>query len=263
MQLANEQIQTVQHYLMGIRLSAELREELLDHLCCEIETALTSGQSFDTALQKTLSNWNQQRLRRLNNSILFTKYQPMFLRFTAIAASLALLLWINPFQKENATAHALNTPATEQAVAPTANPAPLTIPILASDIIERPTASPLRGMALTDAHSGFGMRRHPITKKLLMHRGIDLVAPLGTPVYATANGQVIFAGPNGDNGIQVRIAHEGGYTTVYNHLQEALVKEFDVVNLGAQIAKVGNTGASTGPHLHYEIWHNDEAIDPC
>lgn len=263
MQLANEQIQTIQHYLLGTRLSAELREELLDHLCCEIETALASGQSFEAALQKTLSNWNQQRLRRLNNSILFTKYQPMFLRFTVIAASLALLLWINPFQKENVAAPALNKPVAEQATTPRANPAPLTIPRLTRDIFERPTASPLRGVALTDAHSGFGMRRHPISKKMLMHRGIDLVAPLGTPVYATANGQVIFAGPNGDNGIQVRIAHQGGYTTVYSHLQEALVKKFDVVNLGVQIAQVGITGASTGPHLHYEIWHNDEAIDPC
>ena len=263
MQLANEQILTVQHYLINSPLSNGLREELLDHLCCEIEASIDNGQSFELALQQTLSSWNQQRLRQLNNSILITKYRPMFFRFTAIAASLALLLWINPFQNTKPASQVINQDKKEvnkPIEHPRLTPS---IPILAQDIIDRPTASPLRGVALTDAHSGFGMRRHPISKQMVLHRGVDLLAPMGTPVYATADGRVVFAGRNGDNGIQVRIVHQGGYTTVYNHLSEATVQVSDYVALGAPIAKVGSTGASTGPHLHYEIWHNNEAIDPC
>lgn len=258
MQLKTEQIRMVEAQLADIRLNAQLRAEVVDHLCCQIEVAMNGGISYESALQKALQSWDRRQLRQLNNSILIAKYRSMLVRASALVAILAGVFFLRPDFNPVANAPLDIQPQTE-------------LPDPASSLsftnlqqeIQRPTASPLRGVALTDAHSGFGMRRHPISKEMLFHKGIDLVAPLGTPVYATADGKVIFAGPNGDNGIQVLIAHQGGYTTVYNHLQGHNVRAGQIILQGVQIATVGSTGASTGPHLHYEIRRNDEAINPC
>lgn len=134
--------------------------------------------------------------------------------------------------------------------------------LLLDPAFDPPGASPLRGVVLTDAHSGFGKRRHPISKRILMHKGIDFPASLGTEVLATADGEVIFAGDHGPDGIQVVIQHADGYSTAYNHLQSHLVKPGQQVTLGQVIAAVGSTGQSTGPHLHYEVRKDGQAVNP-
>jgi len=110
--------------------------------------------------------------------------------------------------------------------------------------------------------SRFGVRIHPILKIRKMHTGIDFVANTGTPVYATGTGKVVFVGKNGGYGLEVRIDHGFGYRTLYAHLSKVLVKRGQKVKRGDLIAKSGNSGLSTGPHLHYEISHNGRKLNP-
>ncbi|MCF8380628.1 MAG: peptidoglycan DD-metalloendopeptidase family protein [Bacteroidales bacterium] len=111
--------------------------------------------------------------------------------------------------------------------------------------------------------SGFGMRIHPITKKEVLHKGIDLAAPLGTDVVASADGVVADAGydPKGA-GRFITIKHDETYTTFYSQLDEVLVEVNQEVKKGGLIGKVGSSGLSTGPHLHYEVRIENTAVDP-
>lgn len=109
---------------------------------------------------------------------------------------------------------------------------------------------------------GFGMRNHPILKVRRMHEGIDIVTDTGTPVYASGNGIVAFVGRNKGYGLEVEIDHGFGYRTVYAHLSGTKVKSGQKVSRGDLIAKTGNTGLSSGPHLHYEVHHNGVKQDP-
>lgn len=107
---------------------------------------------------------------------------------------------------------------------------------------------PVRGARKT---SPPGMRLHPILKRWKYHAGWDYAAPTGTPVYATASGTVSFAGRAGGYGNMIQLSH-GRVTTRYAHLSVILVRKGQSVSQGQTIGKVGSTGLSTGPHLHYE-----------
>ncbi|PAF50980.1 peptidase M23 [Helicobacter sp. 13S00401-1] len=110
----------------------------------------------------------------------------------------------------------------------------------------------------------FGMRMHPILHILRFHAGIDLATKVGTPVYASADGVVDYAnnGYNGGYGKLVKISHSFGFRTYYAHLSKILVQAGEFVKKGQTIAYSGTTGASTGPHLHYEIRFLGKPINP-
>ncbi len=110
--------------------------------------------------------------------------------------------------------------------------------------------------------SPFGERIHPVTGARSVHRGIDLAVPSGTNVFSPASGRVARVWTDSTCGNGLRIAHSNGYETVYCHLSNALVKNGDVVNAGCVVAKSGNTGRSTGAHLHYAIKKDGEYINP-
>lgn len=110
--------------------------------------------------------------------------------------------------------------------------------------------------------SEFGKRRHPIRKSFIMHKGIDLAAPRGTPILAVSAGVVTFSGWRNGYGRTVEIRHPNGWASVYAHAQRLLVKKGDHVLQGQSIAQVGSTGDVTGPHLHFEIRKHDKLIDP-
>lgn len=111
--------------------------------------------------------------------------------------------------------------------------------------------------------SQWGYRRDPITGKLkVKHSGIDLRAKIGTPVYAPAPGVVRVAGWLRGYGKIVILDHQGGYSTRFAHLDSFRVKSGDLVRMGERIAATGNTGRSTGPHLHYEIRKDEVALNP-
>jgi len=94
------------------------------------------------------------------------------------------------------------------------------------------------------------------------HQGIDLAAPAGTPVTATADGRVGFAGQSGDYGRMVVIDHGNGWQTVYAHLKRIQVAKGERVRAGAVIGTVGKSGNATGTHLHYEVRRNGQPVDP-
>lgn len=124
-----------------------------------------------------------------------------------------------------------------------------------------PYAAPLANVRLTSA---FGSRVHPIHKTVLDHGGIDLAAPTGTPVMAAADGIVDFVGANPLYGNYVVLRHGNGQQTYYGHLSafEAGLKAGQAVQQGQRIGKVGSTGQSTGPHLHFEVRDRGQPIDP-
>lgn len=110
--------------------------------------------------------------------------------------------------------------------------------------------------------SPFAERVDPITGEERWHKGVDLRAKYGDPVYAAASGRVIFTGVLGGYGNLIQISHGKGYVTYYGHLSKIYAKRGQKVRRGALIGRVGATGRVTGPHLHFEIRKNGKALDP-
>ena len=127
------------------------------------------------------------------------------------------------------------------------------------EIAELPVAHPAPGRAVT---SGFGQRRDPILGRTAFHAGIDFRTPTGTPISAPAHGTVVKAGRHGGYGKMVELRHANGLTTRFAHLSRIGVKIGARVHRGQVIGRSGNTGRSTGPHLHYEIRSGGEAVNP-
>ena len=94
------------------------------------------------------------------------------------------------------------------------------------------------------------------------HNGIDIVSKKGDLIKCAGDGMVVFSGYNGDLGNTIIVSHPFNYFTVYSHCDSIFVKERDLVSKGEHIAILGNTGKTTGPHLHFEIWNNNTIIDP-
>ena len=144
------------------------------------------------------------------------------------------------------------------------------IPTAGAEIVASPTAS---APAATDTgyvrpvegrlSSKFGPRVHPITGQLRPHRGVDFSAPTGTPISAAAGGTVTFSGEQGGYGNVVIIDHGDGTESRYAHQHTLDVAVGQTVRAGDQIGTVGSTGLSTGPHLHFEIRRDGEAVDPA
>jgi murein DD-endopeptidase MepM/ murein hydrolase activator NlpD len=122
--------------------------------------------------------------------------------------------------------------------------------------------SPLNGQLITT--SAFGQRTDPLgSGSVHHHNGIDLRAAIGSPAYAARSGTVVGVMNNPILGLYIIIQHEAGYQSVYGHLSAALVKKGAIVKTGELIARTGNTGASTGPHLHFEVRKYGKAINPA
>lgn len=126
-----------------------------------------------------------------------------------------------------------------------------------------PAIQPIANQELYRLASGFGMRTHPVYRVKKMHTGIDFAAPIGTPIYATADGTITnvslrFSG----YGKMIEVDHGFGYKTRYAHLHDFNVKVGQQVKRGELIGYVGNTGLSTAPHLHYEVLLNNKPINP-
>ena len=125
-----------------------------------------------------------------------------------------------------------------------------------------PAIQPVLNKDLQRVASGYGVRVDPVYHVRRMHTGMDFTAPTGTEIFATGNGVVCFVGWKQGYGNTVMVDHGFGYKTLYAHLYKALVRKGQKVKRSDIIALVGNSGKSTGPHLHYEVRLQDKPIDP-
>lgn len=127
------------------------------------------------------------------------------------------------------------------------------------EMANMPSILPVNGTLI----SGFGYRNHPVSGFSKFHEGLDFACPVGTPIYASGNGVVEIA-ESGESGygICLNINHQNGYRTKYAHLSKMMVRSGQAVKRGQLLAYSGNTGLSTGPHLHYEVSFKDVKTDP-
>ena len=123
-----------------------------------------------------------------------------------------------------------------------------------------PVRMPLLGDA--SVSSPFGYRADPFLGRLALHPGVDLIEAYGDEIHAAGAGRVVHAGPMGGYGMMVEIDHGNGLTTRYAHMSQALVAEGQDVAQGAVLGRIGSSGRSTGPHLHYEVRVDGEPVDP-
>nr|WP_188645804.1 M23 family metallopeptidase [Tsuneonella deserti] len=138
-------------------------------------------------------------------------------------------------------------------------PTSISTPTAPTKGVSIPSRAPL---AVGSTSSGYGMRTHPVLGGMRAHKGIDLAAPVGTPVYATADGKVERADWFSSYGLYVAIEHGSDLETRYAHMSRLAVAAGQHVNKGDIIGYVGTTGRSTGPHLHYEVRVSGEAVNP-
>lgn len=134
---------------------------------------------------------------------------------------------------------------------------------LNDSLLSAPGIAPVAPNDYLTISSGFGLRIHPITKRLQGHDGIDFAANIGNPIRSTGNGIVTTADKNSNGyGNYVVINHGYGFTTLYAHMSKLYVKKGDTIQRGQIIGAIGNTGSSTGPHLHYEVIVNGAKKNP-
>jgi murein DD-endopeptidase MepM/ murein hydrolase activator NlpD len=138
-------------------------------------------------------------------------------------------------------------------------PASVSTPVAPTMGVSIPSRAPLAASTTT---SSYGMRNHPVLGGMKAHKGIDLAAPVGTPVYATADGTVERADWFSSYGLYVAIEHGSDLETRYAHMSRLAVAAGQHVHKGEVIGYVGTTGRSTGPHLHYEVRVDGEAVNP-
>ena len=122
-----------------------------------------------------------------------------------------------------------------------------------------PLSLPIHDYRVT---SGFGPRLDPFKKRAAFHAGVDFGTATGTPVYATLSGTVTRSGYKGPYGLVVEIDHGNGFRSRYGHLARSRVRRGQAVEFQQHIADAGNSGRSTGPHLHYEVWYEGKVRDP-
>jgi murein DD-endopeptidase MepM/ murein hydrolase activator NlpD len=232
MHLTEQQVIYIQQHLKDEGLSYEpLKDEILDHLCCMTEAKMQLGNSFHNAVKIAFSNFQKEEITAIQKQIIYSSTRKKQIMKVTSFFTLGFLLTFST--------------------------------VYWGFLQDPPTINPLKGDY--EISSGFGMRPHPIQKTEKMHKGIDFKAPKGTPVVATADGVVVkakFKEAGYGYGKHIIIKHDDHYKTLYAQLSEMDVKEGDVVKKGQIIGKVGSSGQSTAPHLHYEVIKDGKHQDP-
>ena len=213
-----------------VDLDMTLQDELIDHYCTMYESLLPDHEE-ESALSQVIDRIHSQQFK--SKSYMTNYIILLLLAFTSIVSF-----------------SIINTQENE---------ANISLPIVLE--VEPPMGNPLGAIEM-DISSGFGMRRHPINKQMKKHTGIDLKAPQGTPVSTVVEGKVLESGYDNLYGYYIVIEHDDEYTTRYHHLEGVDVQQGQLVKKDEVIGRVGSTGVSTGPHLHYEVIKNGEQIDP-
>lgn len=213
----------------SIGQNAKVQDELFDHWCCFIEVTMSQGSSFEQAYQQMKCHFDIDEAKQIEQNYL--AYHPR-------------RPWLTTIQRVSSMAAML-----------------LFLVVAGVDAQKRPDISPLyNSYSIT---SPFGERIHPISHEEVHHNGIDLKAPMSTPIRATADGtiKIVKDVPDG-HGLHIIIQHSDGYETLYGNLSRASVTPGQTIVKGEIIGKSGNSGQSTAPHLHYEIRQNQKPVNP-
>jgi len=248
LELNEQQLLFVSERLTNMGLEYEpLYDELLDHISCTIEIKMIDGQNFHQACNTVFNAFGKEGIKELQKQIIYSHNQnsnrmkKLSLVFVTMFFFIGPLFWLGLFSDKEI----IDTDR-------------FTISSIDDD---PPSLKPLGdGYEVTSA---FGSRFHPIFKKKKMHKGVDFKAPIGTPVYATSNGTIVKVRlDNKGYGKHIVIQHDDVYQTMYAQLSEINVEEGEIVKKGQQIGKVGSSGTSTGPHLHYEVIKLGVPVNP-
>lgn len=268
-ELNEEQVILIEKKLEELGLNyVPLQDELLDHICCVAEEEMGKGKTFQEANQAIFENFGKDELKELQDQTIFFTHQKSQRMKSFVFAVLTLLLIpsIGLFFSNS------NMDITKKGIQPPSPQDMMTMQNLLSeeeeigmashiDFHEPPSIKPLDGDF--EVKSGFGYRIHPFIKKKRFHSGIDFAAPEGTPVLATADGEVIISKTNKTGyGKHIVILHDEGFKTMYAHLSKLKVKKGEKIKKGDIIGLVGTTGTSIAPHLHYEVVKDGKKVDP-
>ena len=209
-----------------------LKEELLDHICCEMEALIAAGMPFGVALDRAFDTFREDEMKKIEKQTIQLIHQKRLIMKKVSVLTLLLLLTVTTL-------------------------------IWANRQEDPPWGSPIKGDF--EISSNFGYRMHPLKKIKKLHTGIDIRAKLGTEVLATADGVVTKALVSaGGYGTYVVIQHDDHYQTLYSQLDsDLMVKVGDKVKTGTVIGLIGEPHFGTGPHLHYEVLKDGEKEDPA
>ncbi len=227
--------------LIKHKVKGEIQDEFLDHYLTRYEHLLSNGISKKAAAQKTFSEINIKQLKRANKAIFFI-HQKRKIQIAMLAISLFTLLSILQF-----------TTSVES------NPEVIVDhEIMQSDSIQ--LGKLLDGPIHVSSH--FGLRKHPLMQKELLHKGIDLKANIGDAVYSPLDGIVEKVGYDQKRGNYIELSHAEGYTTRYYHLSKVSLGKNQAITKGKKIGEVGSSGMALSPHLHFEISKKETLKDP-
>ncbi len=226
--LTQTQIIYIKNDLKSRKPASGFKDELLDHMCTSVEEKLNDGQSFSDAYKQSILEFTEQGFLELKNQSPVVKKKRRILATQLSGATVAAMIFMM---------------------------------VLGVEAQDPPSINPLYEDAVIS--SGFGMRFDPRTKERKPHFGIDFKCPEGTPIKATADGVVTLAQEKeGGYGVRIKIEHDEHFTTAYAHLSKLKVKEGQKVKKGEIIGLSGNSGFSTAPHLHYEVFKDGKRVDP-
>ncbi len=260
----------------GIK-NPEIKDEILDHLIFGVEKRMENGILFHDAIKIEIDNFGEDNFKEIleNRRMIFRKKnKKILLRIAAtlifIFPILAMLIFYgNKNTQENNVAKSNQKIKNKNAVNITnindeysfAEGTWKEVAVSLKNMEEPPIIFPLKGEFPIVAT--FGQRRHPVKKDIRFHKGIDIKAPLGTLVVAASDGKIkMVKDQETGYGKHIIIEHDDSFTTLYGHLSEILVEENQEIKSGEVIGKIGTSGASVLPHLHFEIRKENVNLNP-
>lgn len=230
----------------GLR-SKVLREEYLDHYSSQYEGLKRDGIPHDNAIEIIQDEITKMDIHKAHQAYFDLHFKKPILMTSTFLVLLSFLISIPNNSEAPLAEHTCSEEMDFMAVNVSYD--------------EPPSINPVKKHNLR-VYSGFGMRLHPVLKTKKFHKGVDIIADIGTPIIAPSDGIVVEVGFDKKKGNYIEIKHDEIYSTRYFHLSKISVYTDQEIKIGSKIGEIGNTGASSSPHLHYEVIKAGKNVDP-